>query len=89
MSSFPVNASLYDIREYFRGRNPAGKMNNTSEDEKYTELIANLRTALKVLAKQIEPEAQCLSAELVEAWCIEVADKDVRYFSSLASIVFR
>lgn len=51
-----VNASLYDIREYFQGRNESGKMNNKSEDEKYTELIGNLRNALKVLAKKIEPK---------------------------------
>ncbi|MDR2840704.1 MAG: hypothetical protein LBV75_05510, partial [Paludibacter sp.] len=49
-----VNASLYDIREYFQGRNDNSKMNNTSEDEKYTELIGNLRDKLKILAKKIE-----------------------------------
>jgi hypothetical protein len=47
-----VNASLYDIREYFQGRNEAGKMNNKSQDEKYTELIGNLQA----LAKKIEPK---------------------------------
>ena len=51
-----VNASLYDIREHFQGRNDAGKMNNKSSDEKYTELIASLRESLKVLAKKIEPK---------------------------------
>jgi hypothetical protein len=49
-----VNASLYDIREHFQGRNDKGKMNNASEDEKYTELIGNLRDQLKILAKKIE-----------------------------------
>lgn len=49
------NASLYDIREFFQGRNEKGKMNNKSTDEKYTELIANLRTQLKLLAAKIEP----------------------------------
>jgi hypothetical protein len=49
-----VNASLYDIREHFQGRNDKGKMNNISEDEKYTELIGNLRDQLKILAKKIE-----------------------------------
>jgi len=49
------NSSLYDIREYFQGRNDKGKMNNKSEDEKYNELIENLRLALKMLAKKIEP----------------------------------
>jgi len=51
-----VNASLYDIREHFQGRNDKGKMNNTSNDETYNELIANLRSALKTLAKKIEPK---------------------------------
>ena len=51
-----VNASLYDIKEYFQGRNDKGKMNNKSEDEKYNELIKNLRDSLDVLAKKIEPK---------------------------------
>jgi len=51
-----VNASLYDIREHFQGRNEAGKMNNKSEDEHYMELITKLRDSLKVLAKKIEPK---------------------------------
>lgn len=51
-----VNASLYDIREYFQGRNENGKMNNKSDDEKYNNLIENLRYALKILAKKIEPK---------------------------------
>jgi hypothetical protein len=54
--TYNVNASLYDIREYFQGRNESGKMNNTSEDTQYTELIGNLRDKLKVLAKKIEPK---------------------------------
>jgi hypothetical protein len=52
----PVNASLYDIRAYFQGRNDKGKMNNKSMDAKYMELITNLRDALKALAQQIEPK---------------------------------
>jgi hypothetical protein len=51
-----VNASLYDIREHFQGRNPAGKMNNKSEDAHYNELMATLRDALKALAQKIEPK---------------------------------
>jgi hypothetical protein len=51
-----VNASLYDIREYFQERNNKGKMNNTSKDENYNELLANLRSALKILTKKIEPK---------------------------------
>lgn len=48
-----VNASLYEIREYFQGRNDKGKMNNSSNDEIYTELISDLRNSLKRLAKKI------------------------------------
>jgi hypothetical protein len=51
-----VNASLYDIREHFQGRNEAGKMNNKSEDETYSQLIGDLRDNLKKLAKKIEPK---------------------------------
>ncbi|WP_338814080.1 hypothetical protein V9L05_01400 [Bernardetia sp. Wsw4-3y2] len=51
-----VNASLYDIRAHFQGRNAAGRMNSKSDDKKYMELIGNLRNALKILAKKIEPK---------------------------------
>ena len=51
-----VNASLYDIREHFQGRNDKGKMNSRSEDETYTGLIAALRQSLKLLALKIEPK---------------------------------
>ncbi|MDR2065655.1 MAG: hypothetical protein LBP85_08130 [Prevotellaceae bacterium] len=51
-----VNASLYDIREYFQRRNDKGKMNTKSDDPKYTELINTLRNNLKILAKKIEPK---------------------------------
>ncbi|GBU24482.1 hypothetical protein R83H12_01113 [Fibrobacteria bacterium R8-3-H12] len=53
---YNVNASLYDIREHFQGRNAQGKMNTKSDDEKYNELIGSLRTALKELARKIEPK---------------------------------
>ncbi len=49
-----VNASFYDIRAYFQGRDEKGKMKNESEDKTYTSLIKDLRAAQKVLAKQIE-----------------------------------
>lgn len=49
-----VNASLYDIREHFQGRNTAGKMNNKSNDEAYMILIGDLREKLKQLADKIE-----------------------------------
>ena len=50
-----VNASLYDIRERFQGKDEKDKMNNKSEDETYNDLIGKLREKLKVLAKKIEP----------------------------------
>jgi len=51
-----VNASLYDIREWFQGRNEVGRMNNGSTDEVYMGLITNLRNKLKQLATKIEPK---------------------------------
>ena len=51
-----VNASLYEIREYFQGRNNKSRMKNKSGDETYNELIGNLRSALKILANKIEPK---------------------------------
>jgi len=53
---YNVNASLYDIREYFQGRSGNGRMNAKSEDEKYNELIGNLREKLNLLAQKIEPK---------------------------------
>jgi 16S rRNA G966 N2-methylase RsmD len=52
----PVNASFYDIREYFQGRTSSGKMNNKSADETYSKLIKILRNNLKLLAQKIEPK---------------------------------
>ncbi len=49
-----VNASLYDIREYFQGRNHTGKMKNKSADETYMTLIGNLKQKLKQIAGKIE-----------------------------------
>lgn len=51
-----VNASLYDIKEYFQGRNDKGRMNTKSTDEKYTQLIGALRDKLNILAQKISPE---------------------------------
>ncbi|MEY4768854.1 MAG: hypothetical protein RL637_1493, partial [Pseudomonadota bacterium] len=51
-----VNAALYDIKEYFQGRNEKGKMNNKSEDEQYTILMNALKYSLKELSKKIEPK---------------------------------
>jgi len=49
-----VNASFYDIREYFQGRDEKGKMNSESSDKTYMSLLKDLRAYQKVLAKQIE-----------------------------------
>ncbi len=51
-----INASLYDIKEYFQDRNEKGKMNNKRKDEEYNRLMGNLRQALEVLAKKIQPK---------------------------------
>lgn len=51
-----VNASLYDIREYFQGRNDKGRMNSKSDDATYTQLITDLRGKLAVLADKIKPK---------------------------------
>lgn len=51
-----VNASLYDIKSHFQGRNDKGRMNTKSTDEKYMELISNLRQTLRILADKIAPK---------------------------------
>jgi hypothetical protein len=51
-----VNASFYDIRAYFQGRDEKGKMKKDSKDTRYNELISGLRQAMKLLAKKIEPK---------------------------------
>ena len=51
-----VNASMYDIREYFQGRNEKGRMNAKSDDKKYTELIGELRNNLNLLADKLKPK---------------------------------
>ena len=48
-----VNAGLYEIREYFQGRNDKGKMNSRSDNENYTKLIGDLRGKLSLLAGKI------------------------------------
>ena len=53
---YNVNASLYDIREYFQGRNEKGRMNSKSDDATYMELIGNLRAQLAILADAIKPK---------------------------------
>ncbi len=48
-----VNASFYDIKEYFQGTKN-GKMNNKSSDEKYNVLLKKLRMEIELLSKEIE-----------------------------------
>ena len=54
--SYLNDASLYDIKEHFQGRNENKKMNAKSTDSHYNELIADLRIALNALATKIEPK---------------------------------
>ncbi|MCC5945880.1 MAG: hypothetical protein JJT94_13195 [Bernardetiaceae bacterium] len=51
-----VNASFYDIRAHFQGRNGNGRMKSHSDDAKYNELLAALREQIKILAQKIEPK---------------------------------
>lgn len=50
------NASYYDIRAYFQGRDDKGRMKNDSQDAEYTRLIGNLRAKMKKLALKIQPK---------------------------------
>ncbi len=51
-----VNAGLYDIKIHFQGRNDKGRMNAKSKDEKYNELIGNLRQKLNLISDKIAPK---------------------------------
>jgi hypothetical protein len=51
-----INASFYDIREYFQGRSEKGTMKQKSNDETYNALIKDLRQKLSVLAEKIKPK---------------------------------
>jgi hypothetical protein len=51
-----VNASFYDIREFFQGRNDKGAMKTRSEDESYKALIKTLRDRLRLLTENIQPK---------------------------------
>lgn len=50
------NASLYDIKEYFKGRDKNGRMKNSSDDARYNELFENLQEAMKQLGASIQPK---------------------------------
>lgn len=51
-----VDASLYEIREYFKERNEKGRLNTKSTDGHFNELDGKLRATLKALAVQIQPK---------------------------------
>ena len=53
MPDASADASFYDIRKYFQGTNASGKMNASSDDARYTELIAALREKMKTLGARI------------------------------------
>ncbi|TPH74642.1 hypothetical protein [Helicobacter pylori] len=55
---YNANVSLYDIKEFFQGRNMQGKLNSPAKakDEYYKQLYANLQDALKDLTKEIQPK---------------------------------
>ena len=50
------NASYYDIRAHFQGRNDKGKMNAKSEDLEYMRLWGVLKEAMEQLRQQIVPK---------------------------------
>jgi hypothetical protein len=52
----PVNASFYDIREFFQGRNDKGAMRTKSDNATYNELLAALRNSLRTLTEKIQPK---------------------------------
>ncbi|MBQ3690440.1 MAG: hypothetical protein II937_11365, partial [Bacteroidales bacterium] len=56
MDAANPNASLYDIKEFFQGRNDKGKMNATSEDPVYTDLLTKLKNSLRLLGEEIKPK---------------------------------
>jgi hypothetical protein len=50
-----TDASLYEIREYFKGRNEKGRLKTKAADDQFNELDTKLRSALKTLAAKIQP----------------------------------
>jgi hypothetical protein len=52
----PIDASFYDIREYFQGRSESGTMKQKSTDEQYNALIKAVRQNLSALAEKIKPK---------------------------------
>ncbi|OWK89556.1 hypothetical protein B5Z71_06145 [Campylobacter jejuni] len=56
--NYLVNVSLYDIKEFFQGRDEKGRMKLPSQakDEYYKILLSDLNIALNALAKKLEPK---------------------------------
>ncbi|EIA0021206.1 nucleoside 5-triphosphatase RdgB (dHAPTP, dITP,XTP-specific) [Campylobacter jejuni] len=56
--NYLANASLYDIKEFFQGRDEKGRMKLPSQakDEHYKALLSDLNANLKILAKKLEPK---------------------------------
>ena len=50
------NASYYDIREHFQGRNDKGRMNAKSNDAEYNRLLGNLKETMEALRLKIVPK---------------------------------
>ncbi|WP_198360903.1 hypothetical protein [Helicobacter pylori] len=57
-NDYNANVSLYDIKEFFQGRNAQCKLNPPvkAKDTYYKQLYVNLQDALKDLAKEIQPK---------------------------------
>ncbi|MDR1866929.1 MAG: hypothetical protein LBQ77_01515 [Treponema sp.] len=51
-----VNASFYDIREFFQERTDKGILKATSDDESYNALIADIRRKQRTLSETIQPK---------------------------------
>jgi hypothetical protein len=51
-----INASFYDIREFFQGRSEKGTMKQKSNDARYNALIKDLRQKTAALAEKIKPK---------------------------------
>jgi hypothetical protein len=51
-----IDASFYDIREFFQGRSDKGTMKQKSDDETYNTLIKDLRQKLSALGEKIKPK---------------------------------
>ncbi len=50
---YKTNASYYDIRLFFQGRNEKGRMNPTSKDETYNQILKKLKNKMDILAQKI------------------------------------